>query len=69
MITPTPIATQITAKVNAADLATLKAAISASNVIVLPEGKTLNDVPVFTLRQLPSVLPDGTAAVIIGQIK
>lgn len=68
MITPTPVATQITAKVNAADLATLKAAIAASNVIALPEGKTLDNVPMFTLRQLPAVQADGTAAIITGQL-
>ena len=70
MITPTPTTTQFTAKVNAADLATLIGAIAAANVITMPDGKTLAaNVAGFNLALLPHALPDGTVAMINGQLK
>ena len=70
MITPQiiPSPERVTAKVNAADLSALIAAVSASNVIALPAGKTLSDVTNLNLNVLPHALPDGTAAIINAQL-
>lgn len=71
MITPTtvPQPVQLTAKVNAADLATLIGAVASAGVIELPEGKTIADVTRLSLNVLPNALPDGTVAVINAAIK
>ena len=70
MITPTinPI-TQISAKVTAADLATLIKAVASSGVITLPAGKTLADVVGLSLNVLKTEQADGTAATINAAIK
>lgn len=62
------VSTNINAALTAEELATLKAAIAASGVITLPEGKTLDDVPMFQLRQI-KVGTNPATAVITGQIK
>lgn len=69
MITPTLTSAQFSAKVNAADLATLIGAVAATGIITLPEGKTLADVKSLNLNVLPVALKDGTAAVINAAIK
>jgi len=61
------VSTNINATLTAEELATLKAAIAASGVITLPEGKTLDNVPVFQLRQIKR--GNVTTAVITGQIQ
>jgi hypothetical protein len=71
MITPTtvPQPVQLTAKVNAADLATLIGAVASANVIALPEGKTLADVTRLSVNVIPSPVLDGTVAIINASIK
>ena len=64
MITPTPKTVQFTAKINAADFTTLCAAITAANILAMPEGKTLADVTNFNLNVAPNALPDGTVALL-----
>jgi len=71
MITPETIAlpTQVRAKINAADLTTLITAISTTNIVELPTGKTLADVVRLQIEVLPTAQPDGTVAVLNAAIK
>ena len=69
MITPTPKTVQFGAKINAADFTTLCAAITATNILAMPEGKTLADVTNLNLSVLPTALPDGTVAVLNAGLK
>jgi hypothetical protein len=71
MITPETIPTpvRLSAKVNAADLATLIGAVASANVIALPTGKTLSDVVSLNLNVLPHAQPDGTIALLTAGIK
>jgi len=71
MITPETIAlpTQVRAKINAADLTTLITAISTTNIVELPAGKTLADVVRLQIEVLPAAQPDGTVAVLNAAIK
>jgi len=59
----------IRAKVSADDLATLIGAVSAANIIMFPEGKTLLNVVSLNLNILPKPGADGTAAMINAVIK
>ena len=69
MITPTPKAVQFTAKINAADFTTLCAAITAANILAMPEGKTLADVTNLNLNVLLTAQTDGTVAILNASLK
>jgi len=64
MIKPTLTNAQFSAKINAADFATLLTAISSAAVIEMPTGKTLEDVKNLNLNVLPVAQPDGTVAIL-----
>jgi len=69
MITATPKTVQFSAKINATDFTTLCAAITAANIIAMPEGKTLADVTNLNLNVLTTSQSDGTVAILNASLK
>ncbi|TSA40728.1 MAG: hypothetical protein D4R57_01550 [Verrucomicrobiales bacterium] len=68
MITPNVTSANFSVNVSAEDLVTLKTALASSGVLALPEGKTLDNVPMFSLRQIVRA-GHPTTAVISGQLQ